>query len=221
MRNLVPWLALLSVLVLAACASVQRQTQRGDPEVPGQQPDGAMRLPNQWFLRPVGKQIVLGDFPVNIAVHPKGKFAAVLHCGYGRHEITVVKISSGALISRTGIHEAFYGLAFSKDGKEIFCSGAGDEAVHSFDFADGFLFNHHKITLRAAKQRAIPAGLCVSDDGKTLFVANVWGHRVSEVDLEEEDVRREFLLGTNALMVAEPEKDANADEAAIIKRAEA
>ncbi len=221
MQKPVPWLAILGVLTLAACSSVQQQTRTRNPDVPGQQADGAMRLPNQWFLRPVGKQIVLGDFPVNIALHPKGKFAAILHCGYGRHEITVVEISTGNLVSRAGINEAFYGLAFSKDGKVIFCSGAGDEAVHSFDFVDGFLFNHHKITLRPAKQRAIPAGLCVSSDGKTLFVANVWGHRVSEVDLEEEDVRREFLLSTNALMVAEGDKPANADEAAITKRAEA
>ena len=35
------------------------------------------------------------------------------------------------VVSRTGVHEAFYGLEFSKDGRQLFCSGAGDEVVHS------------------------------------------------------------------------------------------
>ncbi|MBI4324802.1 MAG: hypothetical protein HY674_06005, partial [Chloroflexi bacterium] len=38
-------------------------------DLPGARPDGSVRLPNQWSLRPVGRQVLLGDFPVNIAVH--------------------------------------------------------------------------------------------------------------------------------------------------------
>ena len=191
------------LIFLAACSSTPLAPQTKHIDVPGQQTDGAMKLPNQWYLRPVGKQIVLGDFPVNIAVHPGGKFAAILHCGHGQNEITMVEIPSGRLVCRTGIDEAFYGLAFSQDGKQVFCSGAGDEAVHAFTFADGFLFNHDKIILRPAKQRAIPAGLCVTADAKTLFTANVWGHRVTEVDLDSRTVRGEILLGTNALMIVD------------------
>ena len=234
MRTPSACLVILSLLVLASCSSRPRSPIRArNIEVPGQQVDGAMRLPNQWFLRPVGKQIVVGDFPVNIAVHPGGKFAAILHCGNGQHEITVIEIESGKLISRAGIEEAFYGLAFSKDGKKIFCSGAGDEVVHVFSFTDGFLFNPEKIKLRSHKQRAIPAGLCTSSDGKTLFVANVWGHRITEVDLVNKEVRGEVLMSTNALMVVEDKKDKKddaktndekppeEDEAALTKRAEA
>src|SRR5262249_49933182 len=33
--------------------------------LPGVQPGGVVRLPNQWCLRPAGKQLPLGDFPVN------------------------------------------------------------------------------------------------------------------------------------------------------------
>ena len=42
-----------------------------------------IRLPNQWSLRPVGRHLALGDFPVNLALHPSGKYLAVLHAGYG------------------------------------------------------------------------------------------------------------------------------------------
>src|ERR1051325_12180172 len=195
MRKSLACFGILSLLILAACSStVRRATQMRSIDVPGQQADGAMKLPNQWLLRPVGKQVVLGDFPVNLAVHPGGKFAAILHSGFGRNEITAVEIPSGKVVSRAGIEEAFYGLAFTKDGKKIFCSGAGDEVVHSFDFADGYLFNGQKITLRPAVQRGIPAGLCVSSDGQMLYVANVWGHRVTVIDLLDQAVKGEVLI---------------------------
>src|SRR3954463_9482588 len=90
---------------------------RGDAaDLPGQRPDGSVLLPNQWVLRPVGTQIPVGDFPVNLALHPGGKFGAVLHCGYGPHEVVILDLAASAIVSRTKLDEAFYGLAFSKDG---------------------------------------------------------------------------------------------------------
>ena len=94
-------------------------------DLPGAKPDGSVLLPNQWSLRPVGKQVELGDLPVNVAVHPGGRFAAVLHSGDSAHEIVVVDIAAATVVSRTDVHETFYGLEFSKDGRRLFCSGAG------------------------------------------------------------------------------------------------
>jgi YVTN family beta-propeller protein len=161
-------------------------------------------LPNQWSLRPVGKQVEMGDFPINIAVHPGGRFAAVLHSGYGAHEILVVDIPAAHVVSRTAVHEAFYGLEFSKDGRRLFCSGAGDEAVHSYEFQQGNLTNHHQIKLRDAKLRAIPGGLAVDRAVRRLYVANVWGNRVTRVDLLPEPKVADILLGTNVAPLSIP-----------------
>src|SRR5439155_12442932 len=103
------------LLALAACVSNSPERPRPRPaDLPGQRADGSVLLPNQWTLRPVGRQVSLGDFPVNLALHPAGKYGAVLHCGYSAHEIVVVDLASGAVASRTKVDEAFYGLAFSK-----------------------------------------------------------------------------------------------------------
>ena len=69
-------------------------TATGGPpvELPGARPDGSVLLPNQWSLRPVGRQVELGDFPINVAVHPGGRFAAVLHSGDSSHEIMVDEV---------------------------------------------------------------------------------------------------------------------------------
>ena len=173
-------------------------------ELPGTRPDGSVLLPNQWSLRPVGKQVELGDFPINVAVHPGGRFAAVLHSGYSEHEIRVVDIHSAQVISRTIVHEAFYGLEFSKDGRQLFCSGAGDEVVHAYEFQQGSLTNHQRIKLRDPKLRAIPGGLVVDAAANRLFVANVWGNRVTRVDLLPEPQVADILLGTNVAPLSIP-----------------
>src|SRR5205085_9967922 len=83
--------------VLAAALDAGRKPAEPRPPVaatprllPGVQPGGEVRLPNGWSLRPAGKQLALGDFPVNLALHPSGEWLAVLHAGFGEHEVMVV-----------------------------------------------------------------------------------------------------------------------------------
>src|SRR5262249_33622927 len=118
--------SLASVLLVGAagCAPTTWQTTQGGVTPrqapnsspvrwPGQQADGSMLLPNQWSLRPVGKQVELADFPVNVAVHPGGRYAAVLHAGYSRHQIIIVDLTAAQTVSSAEINQAFYGLEFS------------------------------------------------------------------------------------------------------------
>ncbi len=190
-------------------------------DAPGQIDDTTVRLPNQWLLKPVGFQIRVGDFPSNIAVHPSGAFAAVLHCGYGTHEIVIVDIAAREIHSRVRVNESFHGIAFSRDGSRLFCSGSGDEVVHAFRFDRGFLGDHATFVLRDVKKRGIPAGIAVSGDGRILYVANVWGHTVSRVALGAGEPRiSELALQVRAPAEAPP-RAATTDDPSITKRAEA
>src|SRR5262249_47981341 len=122
-----------------------------DVQVPGARTNGFVLLPNQWSLHPAGKQIVVGDFPVNIAIHPGGNYAAVLHSGNGANEVIIIDIAKEKNVSRAEIDESFYGLAFSPDGNSLLCSGAGSEVVHQFSFASGYVSNHREVKLRGVK----------------------------------------------------------------------
>src|ERR1035437_4497786 len=126
-------------LALVACRNVAPDSspKRSGParvsvEIPGAREDGSVLLPNQWSLRPAGREVALGDFPVNIAMHPDGQFAAGLHRGYGPPEVVVVRVSTGKIVSRTPIEIAFYGLALARDGKSLYVSGAAGELVYRF-----------------------------------------------------------------------------------------
>ena len=213
------------LLVISACSTSPTSGSSPAPnqaELPGRKDDGSILLPNMWSLRPAGRQIELGDFPVNLAVHPGGRYVVALHSGYGKHEAVVVDLKTDAVASRTALNEAFYGITFSRDGGRLVCSGAGDEVVHSFVFVDGQLTQPKDIRLRPAKERGIPCGMALSADCRTAYVANVWGQSISVVDLEERSPVSEIMLGTKngaATPALPPAK--NFDEESITKRAEA
>lgn len=139
----------------------------------------------------------LADFPVNIAVHPKGRFAAVLHCGFSRHQIVVVDLLTDRVVSKNPVNQGFYGLEFSSDGTKLFCSGAGDEVVHEFGFKDGQLTDPQQIRLRDVKKRGVPAGLTLDKAAQHLWVANVWGQTVTRVSLSGKPEISEIPLGGN------------------------
>ena len=153
---------------------------------PGAKPDGTTLLPNMWSLKPAGRQLPLGNFPVNIALHPDGRYAAVLYAGYSDHAIAIIDLKSETLVANQPIDETWYGLVFTPDGGKLLASGASTEELHVFAFANGKLSDHRKIRLRPKTQRGIPAGIAVTHDGRTAYVANVWGHCISIVDLVKE-----------------------------------
>jgi hypothetical protein len=147
MRNLILSLTILFASTVGSTA----EDNKPPVQLPGHQSDGSVLLPNQWSLRPVGRQIELGDFPINIAVHPQGRFAAILHSGYSQHGIMVVDLVTEKVVTNAPLEEAFYGITFSHDGTRLFCSGASEEVIHSFHFKDGLLSDQHDIRLRDIK----------------------------------------------------------------------
>jgi DNA-binding beta-propeller fold protein YncE len=203
-------------------ASFECQLNARDNTIwPGPRPDGSMLLPNMWSLEPAGSQVELGDFPVNIALHPGGKYAAVLHCGYSAHEVILVDLESKTVACRSKIAEAFYGITFSPDGKKLYCSGASGEEVFAFDFADGKLSPATSIRLRAPQEQGVPAGVTVDPSGKTLFAANLWNDTISRVDLADNSVHS-IALTTNTVVARSVEPaDEDFDTAAATKRAKA
>jgi YVTN family beta-propeller protein len=217
--------AALCLTALFVLEAVRCPAQPVAPPIkwPGPQADGSVLLHNQWSLRPAGQQIELGSLPVNVAVHPKGQYAAVLHSGYGPHEVLVVDLNARAVVSRAPLHESFYGLAFSADGNALYCSGGADEVIHRFAFLNGKLAGDTEIRVRDPSLRAVPCGVTVDRAQRRLFIANVWGDCASEVDLGPPLKTIDFSLGTKPAHLAMapliPPQDF--DTTAAEKRAEA
>jgi DNA-binding beta-propeller fold protein YncE len=179
------------------------------PRWPGLQADGETLLFNQWSITPAGQQITLGSFPVNLALHPTEPWAAVLHAGFGQHEIVIVDLKRLQIVSREKLPQTFYGIAFDPTGKQLFASGGEFEVVHQFAFAAGKLSQHRVLGIADEKKSTwIPAGLATSRDGATLFVAGAFGGAIARVPLANPKhvERLEFEKGSYPLAVL-PSRD--------------
>jgi len=131
--------------------------------------------------RPAGS--IVGTLPDNIAVHPTGKFAAVMNCGYGPHDVVVVDLTAGKISSRAVVSNSFYGVAFSADGRELYCSGGGDEmTIDSISWRVKLPMILRSRCMTGTCGCAV--GLAVNLAGTKLFTANVWGNCVSKWILE-------------------------------------
>ncbi len=221
------------LLWVSACfaifpSALPAQQTKASVRWPGRQADGSVLLPNLWSLRPAGVQVDVADFPVNIAMHPEGKFAAVLHAGHSAHEIQVLDIAGAKVVQTVKVEETFYGLEFSQNGKRLYASGAGNEVIRCFIFDrdKGTLGAEEQIVLRDAKERGIPAGLALSSDAQSMYVANVLGQKVAKVDLSGQghavvDIAFEGSAASKAPLPGQAAAPQAPDEAAIAKRAEA
>lgn len=164
--------------------------------LPGLRADGSVQLPNQWSLNPAGRHVEAGDFPVNVAVHPTGEFAAVLCAGFGPHEILIVDLNPARtrVLSRVQIRQAFYGLTWSADGRQVFASGGEDEVVHVFDFDKGYLTKGKDIDVSVPKRAGVVGGLAFDPAGKDLFAAVPWADAVVRVPLVNPDNKKVILF---------------------------
>ncbi|MFI5456315.1 MAG: bifunctional YncE family protein/alkaline phosphatase family protein [Isosphaerales bacterium] len=177
---------------------------------PGMTRAGRVVLPNGWSLKPAGRQSRLGDLPVQIAVHPKEPVLAILHAGYGEHEVMTVNASTGRVIGRVTVPASFSGLVWSAGGERLFAGGGFDDRIYRFDHAAGLLSKktvfeypdrnaflaepnpqHGEGTTRYQR---VPAGLALSSDGKTLYVAAAFGHSLGRFDAESGAFQGEIRL---------------------------
>ena len=77
-----------------------------------------VQLPNGWSLSPAGIALNLtSDLPLNIAISPSKKYAAITDNGDGAEGIELIDIAQKKLLSFTKMRAAWVGLQFSNDNK--------------------------------------------------------------------------------------------------------
>ena len=142
--------------------------------LPGLQPDSSVLLPNQWSLRPAGEQVELGNFPVNVAIHPQGQFAAVLHSGYGPNIVAVVDLETSRSCQTSRCRRRSTASALPPAENKCWSAAAKTSRLQ-FHFADGKL-SDPKSSNSPQKTALVTAGMACSRDGKWLYVACCLGN---------------------------------------------
>jgi len=184
--------ALKNLLLAFACSITtigigvslaQEQPNQDNPfaKLPGLNAAGNVLLPNGWTINAQGKQTSLGDFPVHMLASPASNELAILHCGYGEHEIITLEPKTLNKITRTPIPQSFYGLDFSTDGKHILASGGEDERVYIYPYNQGFLGPPKTLTLATKTDKFVVSGVLLSKDSQSLYACGLLSNSLKRV----------------------------------------
>jgi YVTN family beta-propeller protein len=169
----------------------------------GPQAGGTSITPQGWFVSPAGTQTQLGERPFGIALSPDERFLAVTNDGVGTQSAMVVDRASSKVIQEidyTGPDGVYVGIAYSPDGSKLYASAGGTVftqngvsyngvRVYDVDPATGMLTETDPLLIPmpiGTTGKAInlfTAGLTLSADGNTLYVADNLGSALTVIDL--------------------------------------
>jgi YVTN family beta-propeller protein len=177
-------LAVLAAMMLSACSA---PSPRVDSELNTQNPGGSPRLPTGAKLDPAGSSIDLGPLPLAMTLSPDRSRVIFLLNGWREQGIQVVDRRSGNVVQKVNLPAVFLGMAFAPDGKSLYVSGGNEDVIYRFDWRDGTATLADSIAL-AFKQPGhsgtrYPAGIAISNDGRTLYAAENLADSVAVIDL--------------------------------------
>ncbi|MDP4170922.1 MAG: bifunctional YncE family protein/alkaline phosphatase family protein [Bacillota bacterium] len=156
---------------------------------PGPQPDGTGITPHGWTLTPAGKQVALGNFPINNVLSPDGKYLIVTNDGQAVQSLQVVDVQTQKVIQTipyAPTEGLFVGLAFSPDGSTLYASAGGNNKIRVYQFLAGNLIEKTPLQMKDTQNTDFtPAGISVSNDGNDLFVANNANNSVSKIRVSD------------------------------------
>lgn len=158
-----------------------------------------VQLPNGWHLTPVGKQLPLGDLPLNLAVSPDKKYMAVTNNGESTQSIQLFDVQKEKELHSVEIAKGWYGLAFSRDGRYLYASGGNDNWILQYRIYQSRLWLQDSIPLGPKWPHKIsPAGLALDDRNKKLYAVTKENNRLYIVDLAGKKVTDSFPLPAEA-----------------------
>ncbi len=181
------------VLALAAVAVASFGMARRLPVWMGRQPDGGFLVSSG--QRVEGGSIPFDGRPIDLALHPSGKFYAVLNkSGVFLGSIVDARPRTTVPLGHR-VNAGFRGLAWTPDGTRLFAS-TDKGHLQEFRDDDGDLALGPRIALNPAESEAnpVPGGMAITRDGSRLFVAAANRNAIVEVDLANRSRVREFAV---------------------------
>ncbi|MBT2700750.1 bifunctional YncE family protein/alkaline phosphatase family protein [Bacillus sp. ISL-40] len=186
--------ASLATLLLGSTSAYAGYTQFVGPKA-----DGTAVTSHGWPVTPSGNQVTLGDFPMGGVLSPDHRYLIVSNDGQGEQSLQVVDVNTQKVVQTIPYkspESLYFGVAFSSDGKTVYASAGGNNKIRVYGFENGTLTEQSPIMLKdSSKTNFYPAGISVSRDGKSLFVANNLNHSVSKIDLATNQIVKTTAVG--------------------------
>lgn len=154
-------------------------------------------LPTGVRLDPAGEGVDLGSLPLNLVMTPEGDKAVVVLSGWREQGIQIVDLKTRQVTQTLLQDGAFYGVAFSPDGRQLYVSGGNTDALFVYAWRNGTATLQSKFVLEKAKAAdgtgmSFPAGIAVSPNGRFIYIAENVGDRLVVVNAATGEVAQRF-----------------------------
>jgi len=155
-----------------------------------------MTLPNGWSLSPAGKQIPLGDLPLNVAISPDLKYAAVTNNGQSKQSVQLIRLRDKQVTDAFEVGKSWFGLTFGDDGQSLYASGGNDNWILRFETRHGKLVCRDTIKLgKPWPEKISVAGIAVDEAGHRLYAVTKENNSLYIIDTGTKKTIRQILLG--------------------------
>jgi YVTN family beta-propeller protein len=153
-------------------------------------------LPNGWKLTPAGKLLPLGDLPLNIAISPSKKLAAVTNNGESDQTIQLIDIDREVILDSIVIGKAWLGLTISADSKYLYSSGGNDNIIIRYMINNNHLSVYDTILIgKPWPVKISVAGLALDDAGNRLYVVTKENNSLYVIDTHSKNIISQHPLG--------------------------
>ena len=154
-------------------------------------------LPTGVRLDPAGEGVDLGSMPINLVLTPEKDRAVVVLSGWREQGLQVVDLKTRKVTQTVVQDGAFYGAAFSPDGRRLCVSGGNTDLLFVYAWKDGAATLENKFELAKTKTAdgtgtSYPAGLAFSPNGKFIYVAENVGDRLAVVNATTGEITQRF-----------------------------
>ncbi len=147
-------------------------------------------------LDPVGRAVDLGNMPLAMALAPHHDKLVVALSGWRQQGLQIVDLASRRVTQTLEQPAAFYGLAFSPNGRELYVSGGNEDAIYCYSWNDSAALFQRRIVLGTQKAdktgSRYPAGIAFSTRGSLLYVAENVADSLAVVDPASSRVVQRF-----------------------------
>ena len=183
---------LTAIAALFITLLVQAQTAK-------QLANNKVLLPNGWKLSPAGRNITLGDLPLNMAVSNNKKLLAVTNNGQSTQSIQLVDARTEKVVDSVTIAKSWYGLVFGNNDEYLYASGGNDNWIVQYHIVNQKLHLTDTIKLGTKWPTKIsPTGIAIDDDKHLLYVVTKENNSLYTIDLTTKKEVNKLELGAEA-----------------------
>lgn len=155
-----------------------------------------VHLPNGWSLTPIGKNLPLGDLPLNMAVSSSGNILAVTNNGQSVQSIQLIDTRKNKMMAVVEVPKSWYGLKFSADGKYLYASGGNDNRILKYSVSKKKLVLGDSIILgKKWPEKISPTGIEIDHSRNIMYVITKENNSLYSIDLGKKTIKKTIPIG--------------------------